>query len=162
MAEIPEFWRAEIWHPLSVHFPIALLVVAVLFKAIGLLSPARLWQDAGLVLLFLGVLAAWTSVYTGLKAEGEVVRTICNQLELKAHEENSYILSWIFTAGLALDVAYWKNLFNLKTKWLKLIIFLAMLTGGGFLVYTGHLGARLVYQQGAGVYHPSEDCVEFN
>lgn len=37
-----------------------------------------------------------------------------------------------------------------------------MLIGSGYLVYIRHLGAQLVYQQAAGVYHPSEDCSEFN
>jgi uncharacterized membrane protein len=29
------------------------------------------------------------------------------------------------------------------------------------VLYTGHLGASLVYQQGAGTYKPSVDCSEF-
>lgn len=33
--------------------------------------------------------------------------------------------------------------------------------GSGILIYTGHLGATLVYQQAAGVHIPSEDCSEF-
>jgi uncharacterized protein (DUF2237 family) len=35
------------------------------------------------------------------------------------------------------------------------------LVGSGFLIYTGHLGASLVYQQAAGVHIPSDDCSEF-
>jgi len=42
-----------------------------------------------------------------------------------------------------------------------LIILILVITGSGFLSYTGHLGAGLVYQQAAGVYTPSEDCNEF-
>ena len=28
---MPDFWRKELWHPVIVHFPIALLLVATFF-----------------------------------------------------------------------------------------------------------------------------------
>ncbi|WP_199898069.1 hypothetical protein [Marinilabilia salmonicolor] len=54
--------------------------------------------------------------------------------------------------------------FNFLKKFqqiLRTVIIALIITGTGFLVYAGHLGATLVYQQAAGVYTPSEDCIEF-
>ncbi len=161
MTEVPEFWRTEIWHPLSVHFPIALLIIALVFKGISIKSSNLLWQEGGGVLLLFGVITAWISVYTGEQADAVVVRSLCDPTVLEDHENTAYALSWIFTTALILDAAYWKNLLNVKKPWLKFVIFFIMLVGAGFLIYTGHQGAELVYQQGAGVYHPSEDCTGF-
>jgi hypothetical protein len=36
-----------------------------------------------------------------------------------------------------------------------------MLLGSFYLVYASHLGATLVYNQGAGVFKPGAECREF-
>lgn len=162
MNELPEFWRTEIWHPLVVHFPIALLIIASLFKILTLFLKEQTWKQGGSVLLLLGTLGVWLAIYTGNLADGIVSRTLCDPTVLKAHENSAYALAWLFTAAFLLDAAHLFKLFKSDAKWLKLSVIILMLTGSGFLVYAGHLGAQLVYQQGAGVYMPSEDCVEFS
>ena len=161
MPQLPDIWRTEVWHPLTVHFPIALLLAALLFKTIALKSTKPLWSEGGAFLLLLGTLGAWVAVYTGDRAEGIVARLICDPTILKDHENASLIMAWIFTGALALEaVSYWQ-LLKIRRFLGKILVVLLMLTGAGFLTYTAHLGATLVYQQGAGVYHPSEDCREF-
>ena len=162
MQEIPDFWRTEVFHPLSVHFPIALLLVATLFKIVSLWSRNKLWPQAGSILLGLGILGAWIAIYTGNQADGIVSRQLCDPTVLKDHENMAYITAWIFTAGFALDLALTYGLLNFKRNIFKFILVLGMLSGSALLGYAGHLGATLVYQQAAGVYTPSEDCQEFN
>lgn len=164
MNELPEFWRTEVFHPLSVHFPIALLFVAFLFKSIAIWSERETWQLGGSILLILGVVGLWVSIYTGNLADGIVARKICDPTILKDHQNLSYTTSWIFTFTLALDLfrPVLKPFLQYKERLFKLLIAVIMLIGVGFLSYTGHLGATLVYQQGAGVYTPSSDCYEFN
>ncbi len=162
MNEIPDFWRTEVFHPLSVHFPIALLLVATLFKIVSLWSRNKLWPQAGSILLGLGILGAWIAIYTGNQADGIVSRKLCDPTVLKEHENMAYITAWIFTAGFALDLALTYGLLNFKKNIFKFILVLGMLTGSVLLGYAGHLGATLVYQQAAGVYTPSEDCLEYN
>lgn len=161
MTEIPEFWRTEVFHPLSVHFPIVLLLMATLFKLIGLWSSKLTWEHGGRVLLFLGVLGIWLAIYTGDLADGIVSRQLCDPTMLKDHENLAYTTAWIFTAALVLEM--FTNYIELfKTKMVSIILVIILFTGSGFLSYVGHLGAQLVYQQAAGVYVPSEDCGEFN
>ncbi|SDG61496.1 DUF2231 domain-containing protein [Psychroflexus sediminis] len=162
MTELPEFWRTEIWHPLVVHFPIALLLVASLFKVLNLFLKGQTWKGGGSVLLLLGIFGVWIAIYTGNLADGIVSRTLCDPTVLEAHENSAYTLAWLFTAAFLLDAASAFKRSKNYVKWLKLIVVILMLIGSGFMVYTGHLGAKLVYQQGAGVYMPSQDCVEFS
>jgi uncharacterized membrane protein len=164
MAE-PNFWRTEVWHPLTVHFPIALLTFATLTKLVALfLKPASadFWQKAGSFLLYAGTLAAWLSLFTGDIADGVVSRQICDPTMLKDHERFAELLTYIFTAAALLDVALLCGLLKYKSRLLQLLVILLMLVGTGFLAYSGHLGAQVVYQQAGGVYVPSGNCAEFN
>ena len=162
MNQLPEFWRTEVWHPLSVHFPIALLLIALLFKVLAITIKGLTWNRAGTALLFLGTLGAWIAIYTGNLADGIVSRQICDPTILKDHENASYSVAWLFTAASLLDVAALVGLLKRYAKVLMLLIVTLMFIGSGFLLFAGHLGATLVYQQGAGVYKPSEECLEFN
>ena len=163
MNDLPEFWRTEVFHPLSVHFPIALLLVGFVFKLISLKFKREVWELGGTILLLTGVLGVWIATYTGNLADGIVSRKICDPTILKDHQNMAYVTSWIFTAALAADsLKYLRNSFLAgKRKILSFLVALLMLGGSGFLIYVGHLGAELVYQQGAGVYMPAEDCREF-
>jgi len=164
MDQLPDFWRTEVFHPLSVHFPIALLLVAFLFKLIALGSSKEVWKQGGTILLVLGTLGIWIAIYTGNLADGIISRRICDPTVLKDHQNMAYVTAWLFSASLVLDLLKFTKI-KIITNKLKLLSFFCILTlaiGSGYLMYVGHLGAKLVYQQGAGVYQPSEDCVEFN
>lgn len=159
------FWRKEIWHPLSVHFPIALLLFATIIRLVALLLKERqkqVCESSGSLLLFAGSLFTWFSIYTGDIADGIVGRTICDPTVLKSHEIASFTMAYLFSSASLANLILLSG--KLKEKLLlplKYLIFILMLTGSGYLIYTGHLGASLVYQQGAGVHKPSADCSDF-
>lgn len=162
MEEIPDFWRTEVFHPLSVHFPIALLTVAFLFKIVALRFKREVWERGGTVLLILGVLGIWLAIFTGDLADGIVSRKLCDPTVLKDHENMAWVTAWLFTTGLAIDLLRYIKFPLFKNK-IFLIVVLLVLTGGTVLLtYVGHLGATLVYQQAAGVNVPSSNCAEFN
>lgn len=159
---MPEFLRTEVWHPLTVHFPIALLLVATLFKFLTLFSKSKTWENAGSLLLYIGTIGAWLAIFTGDLADGIVARELCDPTVLKAHENFAWILAWLFSLSTLIDIGRILKLIPLKTKIINILTFSIMVIGSGYLMYAGHLGAKLVYQQGAGVYHPTENCDEFN
>lgn len=157
-----DFLRPEVWHALSVHFPIALLPIATLTVVISFFVKGTLrrnWQIAAGLLLFAGCLTAWIALYTGNIADGVVARKICDPTILKDHEIAGQTMTYLMT-GAALS--YLVFLTDQLQSWLRklsfYVAFLLMLTGTGFLVYTGHVGASLVYEQGAGVKNHSVDC----
>lgn len=165
MEQLPDMWRTEVWHPLFVHFPIALLLVATCARLVVLVLKDQHrsgWKFMSRALLFAGVICAWGSIYTGDLAHSEVTRSLCDPTILKTHENTAYTLSWLFTAAALLEIFQlaskrWQRFHKLQ----EALVVLLMVVGSGFLIYSGHLGASLVYQQAAGVYRPTEDCVEF-
>ena len=161
-------WRTEVFHPLSVHFPIVLLLIGTIsFLSYLLLrknKTAAFLLPASRLLLWLGVVSVWVAIYTGDQAGGVVTRQLCDPTILKQHENYAYWIGYIFTLGTLLEtsVVGLKKKHVAFTKPIMIISCVLFILGTGFLMYVGHLGASLVYQQGAGVYHPSEDCHEFN
>ncbi len=158
------FWRSEIWHPLTLHFPIALLLLGTITKLIALLvksEKALFWHRAASYLLYIGCAGAWLSIYTGNLAEGSVSRKICDPTILKYHQIYANYLAYLFSAATVLDGSQYLRFIQVKPKLIGLVVFLLMLTGSGFLIYTSHLGAHVVYQQAGGVQVPSADCAEF-
>jgi uncharacterized membrane protein len=166
MAVIPDIWRTELWHPMIVHFPIVLLIFAMLARvAARILQNHRGWVlKMNRVLLYTGTITAWSAVYTGSLADAEVVRSLCDPTVVEAHENMAYTVGWIFTAAVLLDLPNLLPSVSLTASlesWKEWLIIGLLVVGTGYLTYTAHLGAKLVYQQGAGVYHPTEQCAEF-
>ncbi|MHA6246797.1 DUF2231 domain-containing protein [Pontibacter sp. CAU 1760] len=154
------FWRTEVWHPLTVHLPIAVLLLATLAKLVALFlqeQNAAFWHRAGAYTLYLGCAAAWVSVYTGDMAEGIVSRSLCDPTVLKSHEQSAFTLAYLFSAATALEL----SLMKWHAKLLRIAVLLLMVVGSGFLVYTAHIGATIVYQQAGGVQVPTSDCSDF-
>jgi uncharacterized membrane protein len=166
MAELPSIWRVELWHPVAIHFPIALLLVGTILRLLGIGWPSK-WSFhfplmAGRTLLILGTAGAWIAIYTGSEAYYEVVRTLCDPTVADAHNYFAYWTAGLFSAGVLVDGLCW---IRQSTKTEKYLLTgsacLLYIIGSSTLIYTSHLGASLVYQQGAGVYEPSPQCTEF-
>lgn len=161
--QVPSMARQELWHPISVHAPIALLVVGGLLFAAMWLPPCRRFRSpllfAARVNLVVGALGAWAAVYTGHLADAVVARTLCDPLVLESHEQGGTLLAWLFSGVAVLDLASLR-----LPRWrtaIHALLTVAVLAGIPLVGYVGHLGGKLVYQQAAAVYHPSEDCSEF-
>lgn len=158
---VPDFWRTEIWHPLLVHFPIATLILGSGLILLGTVVKNKFLSDMSKVLLVLGTLCIWFAIYTGDLADSVVARKLCDPTVLESHETNGIISGWIFSlVSILILMDYFKIAAKLKYL-MKYIIVSLSLIGSAFLIVTGHLGATLVYQQAAGVYMPSETCLEF-
>lgn len=163
MEILPDFWRTEMFHPLSVHFPITSLALAFIFKLIALKFKREVWSLGGTVLLLLGTLGIWIAIYTGELADGIVSRKICDPTVLKDHQNQAFLTAWLFSAALAIEtLGFFIKSYFTKKKLFNMLILVLMGLGTFYLFSVGHLGAKLVYEQAAGVNIPSSNCAEFN
>lgn len=164
MNEIPSIWRTELWHALSVHFPIALLIFATLTTVAGafLKNSARFTflKNTTSLLLWAGSISIWIAIYTGTEAYNVVVRTICDPGVLQQHDQWGYIAAILFSAAAGFDILQKLKILK-SSKFIYLAVLMLMLGGSASLIYVGHLGAKVVYQQAGGVYVPSGNCNEF-
>lgn len=165
MNEISAIWRTELWHPLSVHFPIAFLILSTVLGILIFITGKRYNLAARLnftmsLLLWSGTLLLWLAFYTGKVAYSIEVRRICDPFVLKNHLYWANVTSFVFSAATITDIIQ-KFVASKMKKWLMLVTIIFMVAGSVFLAYAGHLGASLVYEQGAGVHQPASDCSDY-
>ncbi len=156
---LSSMWRLELLHPMSVHFPIVLTVVGALFWFLGAAggrwSRLQAFQPTSVVLLVLAALSAWWAVKTGLWADEIVGRELFDPRPLKDHENGAFTLAWLLTGGVVLDLAQRASRApSWVRRWGAWVVPVVLLAACGLVGYVAHLGAGLVFQQGAGVVLP--------
>jgi uncharacterized membrane protein len=138
------------WHPLVVHFPIALVLAAT-----ALLLGARLLRNESLAAtaatvgtwnLCLGSFAALFALGTGLGAVLDL------DVSAAARQAISVHLKWaMFTTLLLLLLAIWRGAGTAsrsRPSWLFLMVLVA---ASAALIFTGYRGGKNVYEYAVGV-----------
>jgi uncharacterized membrane protein len=150
--------RYEGLHPMVVHFPIALLLVAPVFivLAMCLKKQAKAMLLSALVLVLMGTAFAFLATSTGEAAEDFVPDVTAARVVLGAHEEQAEMARNLF-AGVALLLAVvtavvWVRDTKLKHSHVVMMCGLMLLVyvwPAVVLMNAGHEGARLVHEFGA-------------
>jgi uncharacterized membrane protein len=144
-------------HPLVVHFPIALLLVAPVLLAIGIgmRERGRHWLLAALLLTVLGTIAAWVAVSTGEAAGALAERTPQISAALERHESLAELVRTLFTiitllfAAILLGPGLLHRHVAARITTFVLVGLLAIFGIGALaVVHTGHEGGRLVHEFG--------------
>lgn len=157
-------WQTELWHPVIVHLPIVTLLLASIAGLFQFIIRDTVWRlftsQLVNVMLVLGVISGWVGIYSGQLAYNIEVRKICDPKALQEHQWWSYVSLIVFSAALLIVLfkAVFKSRFGTS---LKVITTALLIIGGCTLLYAGHLGAAVVYQQGAGVHKPKDDCSDY-
>lgn len=144
-------------HPLIIHFPIALLLVAPVLMLLGLLLPrqARGLLIAALVVMALGTIGTYFAIATG-EAAGELAeRTPGVAAVLERHEELARTARAVFTALTVVFVAILfvpsilKKGLSRKRAAVVNLAFLVVYAGAAILLANvAHQGGRLVHEYG--------------
>ena len=149
-------WQAI--HPLIVHFPIALLLIAPLFIVLGVVrKPERSFPFllVALILMALGTVSTFVAASSG-EAAGELTE---NQFQAKAvleqHEELAEIteiafsaLTLIFASILFVPRLLKREPTRAISMALPLVFLIFYATGAVLLTNTAHQGGRLVHEIG--------------
>jgi len=156
-----EFLPIPTWdslHPLVVHMPIGLLLVAPVFMLLGALLPpgrGKPYLIAAWVLMLLGTVSTFVAIETGEAAARLADRTPAINAVLEHHEElaeQTRLIFSILTVALGIVLVAPRLL---RKQWnrtystiLPLIVLGAYAAGMAVLANTGHNGARLVHEFG--------------
>jgi uncharacterized membrane protein len=164
MIELPPMPSWDGLHPLIIHFPVALLLVAPLFVVVGLAVRAhrRAFLVSALLLMVLGTTAAWVAVETGEAAGKLADRTPEVNAVLEHHETLAERTRLVFTvltvvfAGLVLGAPLLRRREPAEAVTLALAaLFLAVYAAGALnLANTAHNGGRLVHELGVRALMP--------
>ena len=138
------------WHPLFVHFTVALLSLSVIFFIIQRPLAETEIGDNFLVFarysLGLGIFFTVITVIAGIDAFNTVDHDTPSHLAMKDHR-----LWALIAAGVFLFAWVW-SLFSMKhADKASLLLIAILIIGAGLLVNAGHKGSLLVYYYGLGV-----------
>lgn len=134
--------RLQEMHPALVHFPIALLPLAVGADAVGSLTGSRSALSFGQKAVCVAAIGAVAAAVTGLIAGEEVNVKGASQDMLMTHRNLNFVATLI-AAGLAL----WR----VRRPRPNAAYLGVGASGVGILAYTAYLGGKLVYDVGVGV-----------
>lgn len=146
---LPEW--APNFHPLIVHFPIALLVVAVPIDIASLALPRMRWlQGAATGLYCMGALAALAAFFSGREAVESVLLPLAANKVLSEHADWGLRAAWLYGIVALLRAGWTWHKHTLTPR--VHLLFVCLGIGGLYVLYeTGDHGAQLVYQYGVGV-----------
>ncbi|HTQ86254.1 MAG TPA: DUF2231 domain-containing protein [Candidatus Solibacter sp.] len=136
------------YHPLFVHFPIALWTAALLFEIAALALKQEALHRASCSALALGALAAVAAVFSGWSAQGAVPQAGGVHEVMELHENlmiSASILSGIL-AAFGLFVLPRKSGGGMRAAFVTGLVVLV-----GLMALGADRGAQLVYQFGTGV-----------
>src|ERR1700722_7366947 len=133
------------WHPIAVHFPLALVVTAAFFLvAARLLRQERYaatLATVGTWNLCVGAVAALFALATGLAA------VLHLQAGEAAHQAISLHMKWAVGTTLALSLlVVWRCAGSAQESRPSWIFMLLLLVATGSLIVTGYRGGQNVYQ----------------
>jgi uncharacterized membrane protein len=139
------------YHPMVVHFTVALLITGVVFRLISLTGRARFTGPAAATLLLVGTAFAFVAVRSGDDAHGPVERIPGARSAVEEHEEYGEEARNVFAVVALLEVA---GLFMAGKKKEKLALVASAIVGlvGLFYLYeAAEEGGALVYSYAGGV-----------
>lgn len=136
-------------HPMIVHFPIALLIVAFLFDVISLFIKEEFYSKAGFYLLILGTLGVIAAFFTGNLAGSGISESGKLKDVLETHEEAALIsMSIMIIAAVVRIIFVWKKKYYGVFKYVALTLILICVFS---IARTGFYGGELVFKHAAGV-----------
>ena len=149
MEFLPE-WAPGI-HPMVVHFPIALLVAAVVTDGVALVVkvPSRARMLAA-ILFIAGSIMAIATYFSGRSAADGVLLPPGAELVLEQHEGwAEWTVIYFVLLSVAVAVRQW--MIHRSRRLLDFVLLAFGLAGLGILAQAGERGAELVYRYGVGV-----------
>ncbi len=134
------------YHPLIVHFPIVLLIIASLIQLFSFFVFKNELSWVALALLALGVLSAWLSSNT-FHADPDTLTGRAREI-FETHERMANLTWWFSLSALLFKIA---SRFILKRNvWMEILVSILLIISTITVSIAGHHGAMLVHMEGIG------------
>jgi uncharacterized membrane protein len=146
-ALVPE-WAPNI-HPLIIHFPIALWLVAVLFDFVSLIKKESWIRNAAVSLYGLGAISAYAAFLSGEQAIDLVSIPFQGEMTASNHSDwGHYTLYFFISYAVVRGFIFWKQWD--KKKVVAIALFILGTIGMSMVAKTADMGGKLVYKYGVG------------
>jgi uncharacterized membrane protein len=149
---IPE-WAPNI-HPMLVHFPVAILAIAIFFDFVSFFLPKekKWWTEEATAFLYaVGAAIAVGVYFTGKAAADSVFLEAEAQSVLTTHADWAFYTVWFYGIyAIARLLATWKGRQEHRLRY-HIGFFALSLVGLFMLFQTGDNGAKMVFKYGVGV-----------
>ena len=139
-------------HPLFVHFPIALVLVTLLFEVLWWLNKKESFRQTATYLLYLSAVAAIAAVITGYIASSGLGHDAPGHDFVHEHRDLMYWMTGLLVATTLL-VLFVRSL---RVGKARRFLILPLLLVSGLLMLGADKGGRLVFEFGMGVKTTSE------
>ncbi len=147
-------------HPMVVHFPIAILILAMGLNAFAFFVSEKWWDEKKTTFIYvLGSIAAIVTYFTGRSAADTVFLPTEAQSLLTDHADWALWTVLFFSVYAIIRIAlHWFK--KLEKKSVQAVAFVLALPGLFFLFETGEYGATMVYGYGVGTGQYLEEAEE--
>ena len=132
------------FHPIVVHFPVALFISAVLFELVGLIFHKESLQKTAFQLYIFATLITPWIVVTGLL---EADRLNLHHPLLEAHQKFAFLTMWVSLMSLPVVWVIRREF----TKYFPVIFLVVLIVTAGGVILTGDRGGHMVYEYGVGM-----------
>lgn len=139
------------WHPIFVHFTIALLSISTLFYVLGFLLKKEQLLIMARWNLWTGVLVTVGTLLAGLYAYNTVVHDDISHIAMTNHRNWAFITATAFVL-----LAVWAFLKQRQARAVSPLFIILMVLASGLLITTGYKGGDVVYRYGLGVLSTPE------
>lgn len=140
-------------HALVVHFPLALFPTSLLFDLVSWLTPGRLWPQAALLNVAVGLVGAVAAIATGLVDYLNMISGSLRHQVATVHLVLNSSAVGLFGLGLVLRLQAG------DVERTPLAVLLLSLLGVGLLVVGAYLGGYLVYRMAMRVSTRADQAV---
>ncbi len=140
------------YHPLIVHFPIVLLLIAAIMQIGLFIFKGKAYNYAITAFTVIGFVTGWLAATVFHAHAAETVTPQAMAL-FEEHEKFAMITIWVSGFASAFKIA---GLF-IQKKWIEIISLLLLIGCATTVSIAGHHGSELVYKQGIG---PKDEKLE--
>ena len=146
-------YEIPVLHPVAVHFPVALILMAAVATGVWVFRGTAFWRQCALFLLTFGLIGGIVAYQTGEAIEEHTEGTPIVEELVDMHEDTAFY-ALLLTGAVLLAMAgltLWRDRrITLERKrhdplWARILLALATIAAALLIAWTAHIGGTMVW-----------------